>query len=205
MKFFRLIFLNLLLVLMSSFNLNSNKELKSSTKTNAIDLPNFDCDTTFTVDSLTSISQLKETFRLHAKNDLTINPRIYSVVISSYVLYFKFVFKNSKISTNSHTFILDEHLLLSSKLLRSSLFKWMNKQKIEIGFYEIPLDTTSSLILIENNDFCVIKLIEFQKIYEDVLNRYTHAKYGNINSKDLITRSKIKRLSTLVYQIVTLN
>lgn len=81
----------------------------------------------------------------------------------------------------------------------------MNKQKIEIGFNEIPADTISSLIWVENNDFCAIKLIEFQQIYKDILNRYTHVKYGNINSKDLITQSKIKRLSTLVYQIVTLN
>ena len=205
MIYFRIIILNSLLVLLSSFNLDTIKELKSSTKTNAIDLPNFDCDTTFTVDSLTSISQLKEIFLLHVKNDLTINPRIYSVVISSYVMYFKFVFKNSKIFPNSHTFILDEHLLMSSNLLRTSLFKWMNKHKIKIGFNEIPSDTTSSLIWVENNDFCVIKLIEFQKIYEDVLNRYTHTKYGNINSKDQKTKSKIKRLSTLVYQIVTLN
>ncbi len=88
---------------MSSFNLNSNQELKSSTKTNANDLPNFDCDTTFTVDSLTSISQLKETFRLHAKNDWTKYQRYYKVVVSSIELYFKYVFKSSQISTtNSH-------------------------------------------------------------------------------------------------------
>jgi hypothetical protein len=179
--------------------------LKSSINTNDSHLPNLDCDTTFTVDSLTTLSQLKEIFRLHSKNVLTKYQIFYKVVVSSNEMCFKFVFKSSKISANSHSFILDEHLLMNPNLLREHLFRWMNKQKIEIGLNEIPSDAKSSLILVENNDFCVIKLIKFQQTYKDVFNRNTHAKYGNINSKDPKTQTKIKRLSTLVYQIVTLN
>jgi hypothetical protein len=205
MIYFKIIVLNSILILLSSFYLDSNQEFKSTLNSNESLIPNLDYDTTFIVDSLTTISQLKETFRMHAKNDMTKYQRYYKVIVSSNELCFKFAFKTSKISTNSHTYILDENLLMSSNLLRTSLYKWMNTAKYETDFSFMPTDKTSTLILIENNDFCITKAIDFQQIYKDVLNRYIQAKYGNINSKDPITQSKIKRLSTLVYQIVSLN